>query len=1832
MLANRKLCKKGSNGRPRGNIVSINRTSQPMMKHLLTSFKMLLLTATLLFAGGYAKAQSVNLAASPDPEICLGDAVDLIVTVTGIPGGGSVQSVEFDVDNNGSVEGNVTNGTAGVYTFTYTYGTAGNYTIKANVKFTGGTPADKAVTLNVVVYSLPVADFTMVSGNVQCFRGNSMVFSNQAVPGNAPSNAIDSIIVNWGDGAKEVLNQPPVGFQFSHSYLLSNRFDFTYTVYDAKGCRAEKRLLASAPNGIYIKENISPSFDIFGKRGCFGSPYAFKNTSDFTKVPFSILQSFTWDFGDGTVQTYSKPWNLPNDELLYNDITHTYNLPGQFYPALIITDTTGCTDSIRYTPGGNANLPENIFYTFDQVTTKSTVSLELKDSACWGNWNASDICFKQSPIPLVKLNTHDILWNFGDPNSMQKNLDSSSFWVCHDFTDIGKYQVILTIFANQKAPCRKEDTIEVEVLGPKARIVKPSPPPPSIIAPGQQYQCQGNGNVFLFVDFVNNSQYYKSEHVYMRWDFGDDYAPRCTSFTIPLPGFPPPGGWQTADDQFNNSAHYFIMNGNTYPGKMNCKWSYDTLPRHTYPDWSKIYRWHLNGHDFMPWDPGRYTRDSSLANNSTFFVKAEDTLYWNKPVFLNPTNGLWSLTQGTYVDPITGISQPWPRIDTMEAKDGPNDLELYEPIQITSGVPDPFMYAGGSAAYNPAYIIQAGRVDPKVNPTLNGHSVWDPIPQSGADPMSFYQYVFRREKERCISVTLDLQDSLNNESGKPVILNDGSRLDMYDCAHQDQITLALARPDARGMAAGGRQCPGSAANGDNGVLFSFSGQGGTFQQGPGVSPNCGTTFVLFNHDSLADRRDGTPCDLDAFVGWSGGITPGGLSRPVFTNIRDWTNPMRFWQDAKGTSMWYHYGPNSPNSPAGPPPPPADPEGFVTIGLIVGAGCDPSDPSCTIPACVSDTIWYHNFLFIKELDARFFLAPAYDFVNPATNNICMLRCKTDPILFIYNDSIQDSVRYSAIDWGDNWTTVDSFWYSGDNRTDGYYQQGIRRERFDVYTDPNTGVQTVGSNIPFPNGNIGTRVHYDTVDNYTFRLFSSVNPSHPSNPNGDLEFQGYMGANNDSLRFRKCFTDIIYIRKEDTIAQLYLIKPIDTAMMFLPVSHQYTESSWEAGGKKPNIYPQPVFHLMRNVKGCLQTENSPTLIVRGVIDTLSILSQKPDGSFANDTIFCMDEPVYFIDSVRYWRQDCRPSDPDQDPNYNPETGIPYLTPFDAMHFDTIDYWRRESGNINDQRPDGSYIEKLFWDFGDGETAEGARPVHKYKTSGLFLVRLISRDKLGCTDTTWGRVYVSKPVSKPTVANYIVPCNTDASFIDSSFIDFNGSAKIDSISSLRWIFGDNRLDTNKVYSVLKNPTWPYRSNGKFKAKLMVTTDQGCRDTGYVEVYVRGPRPFLQVLSDVTGCAPFKVKVVNLADFYGGLDPTDKPTKNTLIEWGDANGTQTLNVDPLDTVEFTYPDSGTFFIFSRSDDNNPQSTAGCAPVVFPDTADGFNAPIVVTVRSPYRADLTSNKQKVCVGQEFTLTNGSDTASYTQFRFDAIDSTGLIVKSVSKTNQPSDISFPYSLDSTGKYKIVLAPTAYAPNIPQCPAYDTVDIEVVTPKADFTIDSTDIPEFKFNNTSVNASTYSWLVYSDSITGEFVSGFPKAGTQADPDLLYNFANDTGYYKVCLVAFTADPPQPECPDTICQTVSNLFTTKLNIPNVFSPNGDGKNDVFDIEIMGELKYELVIYNRWGTKVFETTDAKKDWNGKNMNDGSDCAEGTYFFIFNYELRGKEAKSVNGTITLLRN
>lgn len=90
---------------------------------------------------------------------------------------------------------------------------------------------------------------------------------------------------------------------------------------------------------------------------------------------------------------------------------------------------------------------------------------------------------------------------------------------------------------------------------------------------------------------------------------------------------------------------------------------------------------------------------------------------------------------------------------------------------------------------------------------------------------------------------------------------------------------------------------------------------------------------------------------------------------------------------------------------------------------------------------------------------------------------------------------------------------------------------------------------------------------------------------------------------------------------------------------------------------------------------------------------------------------------------------------------------------------------------------------------------------------------------------------------------------------------------------------------------------------------------------------------------------------------------------------------------------------------------------------------------------------------------------------------------------------------------------------------------------------------------------------------------------------------------------------------------------IPNTFTPNGDGFNDIF-IPVAGTLKeWKFEIFNRWGNKVFTTDDETLGWNG--TSEGKNAPDGTYFWVITYQQfddkEGMVTRVEEGFVTLLR-
>lgn len=159
----------------------------------------------------------------------------------------------------------------------------------------------------------------------------------------------------------------------------------------------------------------------------------------------------------------------------------------------------------------------------------------------------------------------------------------------------------------------------------------------------------------------------------------------------------------------------------------------------------------------------------------------------------------------------------------------------------------------------------------------------------------------------------------------------------------------------------------------------------------------------------------------------------------------------------------------------------------------------------------------------------------------------------------------------------------------------------------------------------------------------------------------------------------------------------------------------------------------------------------------------------------------------------------------------------------------------------------------------------------------------------------------------------------------------------------------------------------------------------------------------------------------------------------------------------------------------------------------------------------------------------------------------------------------------------------------------------------------------FDNTSTNAETYDW---------DFGDGY--GSPNENPVHTYDVHGD---YLVRLIAFS--DPNLGCSDTAWNyvTIDPLYT--FYVPNIFTPDGDGLNDVWGPQgqFFETESYNLKVYDRWGGIIFNTDNPKQLWNGRYMNTGDIVKMGMYVYIFELKkFNTFEPKTIKGTVTIFRN
>jgi gliding motility-associated-like protein len=220
----------------------------------------------------------------------------------------------------------------------------------------------------------------------------------------------------------------------------------------------------------------------------------------------------------------------------------------------------------------------------------------------------------------------------------------------------------------------------------------------------------------------------------------------------------------------------------------------------------------------------------------------------------------------------------------------------------------------------------------------------------------------------------------------------------------------------------------------------------------------------------------------------------------------------------------------------------------------------------------------------------------------------------------------------------------------------------------------------------------------------------------------------------------------------------------------------------------------------------------------------------------------------------------------------------------------------------------------------------------------------------------------------------------------------------------------------------------------------------------------------------------------------------------------------------------------------------------------------------------------------------------------------------LSGTKSPSvDVSL------TGIYQFVVTNT-----LTGCSAYGTVAVTNGTMTADFEPSviagyaPLDVTFSNLSSTSLGTGSINsiWSLGNGAVVTN-TNGASVATTYTAP----------GTYTVMLVS-----GKGTCLDTSYKIIRVDIPSKLEIPNVFTPNNDGSNDIFFLRASNLTEVTALIFDRWGNKVYDVTSTTGNigWDGKSLN-GKDCPSGTYFYVI--KATGKDGKEyeTKGNVSLYR-
>ncbi len=518
--------------------------------------------------------------------------------------------------------------------------------------------------------------------------------------------------------------------------------------------------------------------------------------------------------------------------------------------------------------------------------------------------------------------------------------------------------------------------------------------------------------------------------------------------------------------------------------------------------------------------------------------------------------------------------------------------------------------------------------------------------------------------------------------------------------------------------------------------------------------------------------------------------------------------------------------------------------------------------------------------------------------------------------------------------------------------------------------------------------------------------------------------------------------------------------------------------------------------------------------------------------------------------------------------------------------------------------------------GQTATGL-------PAGTYTV--VVTDKAGCT-ASLNNIVINQPTAITFVtASTIANCNTSNGsasitasggtpapgytyFWNSSPVQTTASATGLSAGIYTIVATDGIGCTGKISVTVMNPSAPVPSatvtdvscNGGNNGSIIGTATGGTPSYKYswnsspVQTTANATGlsagTYILTVTDNSGCVGNKTVTVNQPVVL-----TLAPSVTNIKCNGANNGTATASVSGGNTGGYLY----NWTPISKT----TQTVTGLAPGTYTVTATdtkGCSALKSITITQPTKISLARDSvSTTCSGV------GTGSASITA-------SGGTPGYTYSWNTNPVQVNPKATNLSVGKYTVTVLDANGCSVTASIAVLRLGGAGSTVAKFDVNIQPTckDGVYASFTNLSTSATSYLWI-FGDGTTS----------TDKDPTHGYTYGTTV---TVKLIAFNG-----ACSDTLLKVITiNAFNNYVNsfVPNVFTPNGDGVNDCFEIKVGNGLEncVELTVFDRWGLKMYDNENGTC-WDGKTKS-GKSAPEGTYFYLIKIG-----DNQLHGALSLLR-